>query len=148
MRLEMTEAKSERMLRQFRSLPVDHPEPIALLRQLEIAAAVAGELESLLSLVGPGWVGRPRLAQRSIGDYTIQVCLLSGRRDPGGLFFLRHEPPGPVALCLGERPTRSGLGSLSESVPCAHTALTRWRAAGGSRKTSSARANYELLRLK
>jgi hypothetical protein len=75
MRLEMTEAKSERMLRQFRSLPVDHPERIALLRQLEIAA-VAGELESLLSLVGPGWAGRPLLAQRRIGDYTIQVCFL------------------------------------------------------------------------
>jgi hypothetical protein len=45
--LELTESESERMLRQFRSLPVDHPERIALLRQLEIAAAVAGELESL-----------------------------------------------------------------------------------------------------
>jgi hypothetical protein len=53
-RLDLTEAESERNLRRFRSLPVDHPERIALLRQLEIAAAVAGELESLLSLVGPG----------------------------------------------------------------------------------------------
>jgi hypothetical protein len=87
MRLEMTEAKSERMLRQFRSLPVDHPERIALLRQLQIAAAIAGELESLLSLVGPGWAGRPRLAQRRIGDYTIQVCFLSGRRDPVAFSF-------------------------------------------------------------
>jgi hypothetical protein len=86
MRLEMTEAKSERMLRQFRSLPVDHPERIALLRQLQIAAAIAGELESLLSLVGPG-AGRPRLAQRRIGDYTIQVCFLSGRRDPVAFSF-------------------------------------------------------------
>ena len=59
MRLEMTEAKSERMLRQFRSLPVDHPERIVLLRQLECAAAVAGELESLLSLVGPGSARSP-----------------------------------------------------------------------------------------
>jgi hypothetical protein len=39
------------MLRQFRSLPVDHPERGALLRQPEIAAAVAGGLESLLGLV-------------------------------------------------------------------------------------------------
>ena len=52
-RLDLTEAESERMLRQFRSLPVDHPERIALLRQLEVAAAVAGEQESLLCLVGP-----------------------------------------------------------------------------------------------
>jgi hypothetical protein len=51
-RLKMTEAESERMLRQFRSLPVDQPERMALLRQLEIAAAVAGELESLLGLGG------------------------------------------------------------------------------------------------
>jgi hypothetical protein len=35
-----------------RSLPPDHPNRIALLRQLEIAAAVAGELESLLGLGG------------------------------------------------------------------------------------------------
>jgi hypothetical protein len=53
-RLEMTEAESERMLLQFRSLPVDHPDRGVLVRQLEIAAAVAGELESPLSLVGPG----------------------------------------------------------------------------------------------
>jgi hypothetical protein len=46
-RLEMTEAESERMLGQFRSLPVDHPDRGVLLRQLEIAAEVAGELESL-----------------------------------------------------------------------------------------------------
>jgi hypothetical protein len=58
-RLEMTEAASERMLRQFRSLPADHPDRIALLRQLEISAAVAGELESLLSLVGPGSARSP-----------------------------------------------------------------------------------------
>jgi hypothetical protein len=51
-RLELTESESERMLRQFRSLPIDHPDRIALLRQLEIAAAVAGELESLLGLGG------------------------------------------------------------------------------------------------
>jgi hypothetical protein len=43
-RLDLTEAESERKLRQFRLLPVDHPERIALLRQLEIAAAVAGDL--------------------------------------------------------------------------------------------------------
>jgi hypothetical protein len=55
----MTEAESERMLRQFRTLPVDHPERIALLSQLEIAAAVAGKLESLLSLVGPGSARSP-----------------------------------------------------------------------------------------
>jgi hypothetical protein len=55
----MTEAESERMLRRFRSLPVDHRERIALLRQLEIAAAVAGELESLLDLVGPDAVRSP-----------------------------------------------------------------------------------------
>jgi hypothetical protein len=48
----MTEANVERMRRRFRSLPADHPERGALLRQLEIAAAVAGELESLLDLVG------------------------------------------------------------------------------------------------
>ena len=58
-RLKMTEAESERMLRQFRSLPVDHPDRGVLVRQLEIAAAVAGELESLLSLVGPGSARSP-----------------------------------------------------------------------------------------
>jgi len=36
----------------FRSLSPDHPERGALLRQLEIAAAVAGELESLAALGG------------------------------------------------------------------------------------------------
>ena len=48
-RLKMTESDVERMRLRFRSLPVDHPERIALLRQLEIAAAVAGEPESLLA---------------------------------------------------------------------------------------------------
>jgi hypothetical protein len=40
------------MLRQFWSLPADHPDRGVLLRQLEIAAAVAGELESRLGLGG------------------------------------------------------------------------------------------------
>jgi hypothetical protein len=48
--LDLTESEVERMRRQFRSLPPDHPERSALLRQLEMAAAVAGELESLLDL--------------------------------------------------------------------------------------------------
>jgi hypothetical protein len=48
-RLDLTESDVERMRRRFRSLPSDHPERGALLRQLEIAAAVAGELESLLA---------------------------------------------------------------------------------------------------
>jgi hypothetical protein len=52
-RLDLAEAEPERMLRQFRSLPVDHPERLALLRGLEISAAVAQELESLLNIVGP-----------------------------------------------------------------------------------------------
>jgi hypothetical protein len=47
------------MRRRFRSLPPDHPERGALLRQLEIAAAVAGELESLLDLVGRDAVRSP-----------------------------------------------------------------------------------------
>jgi hypothetical protein len=51
-RLALTEGNVEQMRRQFRSLPPDHPERGALLRQLEIAATVAGELESLLGLVG------------------------------------------------------------------------------------------------
>jgi hypothetical protein len=52
-RLEITEANAEWMRRGFRSLPADHPERIVLLRQLEVAAAVAGELESLhLALCG------------------------------------------------------------------------------------------------
>jgi hypothetical protein len=51
-RLEMTESDVGRMRVRFRSLPPDHPERGALLRQLEIAAAVAGELESLLGLGG------------------------------------------------------------------------------------------------
>jgi hypothetical protein len=53
-RLSLTEAESERMRRQFRSLPADHPDRGVLLRQLECSAAVCAELESLLSLVGPG----------------------------------------------------------------------------------------------
>ena len=48
--MEITEAGVERIRRQFRSLPPDHPERGALLRQLEIAVAVAGELDSLLDL--------------------------------------------------------------------------------------------------
>jgi hypothetical protein len=51
-RLVLREAESERMLRRFRALPVDHPERVALLRQLEVAAGVAAELESLLDLEG------------------------------------------------------------------------------------------------
>jgi hypothetical protein len=47
-RLDLMEAEVERMRRRFRSLPPDHPDRGALLRQLEIAAAVAGELESAL----------------------------------------------------------------------------------------------------
>ena len=58
-RLEMTEANVEWMRRRFRSLPADHPDRGVLLRQLEISAAVAGELESLLSLVGPGSARSP-----------------------------------------------------------------------------------------
>ena len=48
-RLDLTESDVERMRRRFRSLSPDHPERGALLRQLEIAAAVAGEPESLLA---------------------------------------------------------------------------------------------------
>ena len=51
-RLDLTESDVERMRLRFRSLSPDHPERGALLRQLEIAAAVAGELESLLGLGG------------------------------------------------------------------------------------------------
>ena len=51
-RLDLTESDVERMRRRFRSLSPDHPERGALLRQLEIAAAVAGELESLAALGG------------------------------------------------------------------------------------------------
>jgi hypothetical protein len=58
-RLAMTEADVERMRRRFRSLPADHPDRSALLRQLEIAAAVAAELESLLSLEGHGSARSP-----------------------------------------------------------------------------------------
>lgn len=58
-RLDLTEAEVERLRRQFRSLPPDHPERGALLRQLEVAAAVAGELESLLGLVGRDAVRSP-----------------------------------------------------------------------------------------
>jgi hypothetical protein len=58
-RLEMTESDVERMRRQFGSLPPDHPDRGTLLRQLEIAAAVAGELESLLDLVGRDAVRSP-----------------------------------------------------------------------------------------
>ena len=58
-RLVLTEAEVERVRRQFGSLPPDHPERGALLRQLEIAAAVAEELESLLSLVGRDAVRSP-----------------------------------------------------------------------------------------
>jgi hypothetical protein len=49
---ELTESNVERMRLRFRSLSPDHTERGALLRQLEIAAAVAGELESLLGLGG------------------------------------------------------------------------------------------------
>jgi hypothetical protein len=59
-RLDLTESNVERMRRQFRSLPDDHPDrAVPLLRQLEIAAAVAGELESLLDLVGRDAVRSP-----------------------------------------------------------------------------------------
>jgi hypothetical protein len=58
-RLALREAESERMLLRFRSLPVDHSERFTLLHQLEIGAAVAGELESLLGLVGRGAVRSP-----------------------------------------------------------------------------------------
>lgn len=57
-RLDLTEAEVERMRRRFRSLPPAHPERGTLLRQLEIAAAVAGELGSLLGLVGRDAVWR------------------------------------------------------------------------------------------
>jgi hypothetical protein len=53
MRLEMTEANVALLRTRWRGLPPGHPERGTLLRQLEIAAAVAGELESLLTLVGP-----------------------------------------------------------------------------------------------
>ena len=51
-RLDLTESDVERMRLRFRSLSPDHPERGALLRQLEIAAAVAGELESVDALGG------------------------------------------------------------------------------------------------
>jgi hypothetical protein len=50
-RLQLTEAESERLLVRFRSLPADHPERFTLLRQLEISAAVAGELTDLEGLI-------------------------------------------------------------------------------------------------
>ena len=72
----------------FRSLPPDHSDRIALLRKLEIAAAVAGELESLLGLVRPGSARsayafvqsqadqrRARLPQRA-GEGIISIALL------------------------------------------------------------------------
>jgi xanthine/CO dehydrogenase XdhC/CoxF family maturation factor len=46
---DLTEAEVKRMRMRFRSLSPDHRERGALLRQLEIAAAVAGEPESLLA---------------------------------------------------------------------------------------------------
>ena len=49
---------SGRMQMRSRSLSRDHPEG-ALLRQLEIAAAVARRLESLLGLAGPGSARSP-----------------------------------------------------------------------------------------
>jgi hypothetical protein len=51
-RLTLTDNNVEQMRRRFRALPANHPERIALLRRLEVAAAVAGELESLLGLGG------------------------------------------------------------------------------------------------
>jgi hypothetical protein len=51
--LDLTEAEVERMRLRFRELPANHPKRGDLLRQLEVAAAVAGELTSLLELVGP-----------------------------------------------------------------------------------------------
>ena len=64
-RLDLTEAEVERMRRPFRSLPPGHPERGALLRHLEIAAAVTGELESLLGLVGRDAVRSPYAAVES-----------------------------------------------------------------------------------
>jgi hypothetical protein len=64
-RLEMTEADVKRMRLRFRELPVDHPKRGDLLRQLEISAAVAGELESLLDLAGPDAAKSPYAAVES-----------------------------------------------------------------------------------
>jgi hypothetical protein len=58
-RLEMTEANVERMRRAVPVASGGSPDRRVLLRQLEIAAAVAGELESLLSLVGHGSARSP-----------------------------------------------------------------------------------------
>jgi hypothetical protein len=58
-RLALRESEVEQLRRRFRSLPGDHPGRDALRRQLEIGAAVAGELESLLELVGRGAVRSP-----------------------------------------------------------------------------------------
>ena len=58
-RLEMTEGHVALLRTRWRALPADHPDRGAVLRQLECAAAVAGELESLLTLVGPGSARSP-----------------------------------------------------------------------------------------
>ena len=50
-RLRLNEVESERMLLRFRSLPADDSRRFALLRQLEIAAAVCAELTDLEGLI-------------------------------------------------------------------------------------------------
>lgn len=62
-RLSLRESEVEQLRRRFRALPSGHPERAALRRQLEVGAAVAGELESLLELVGRGAVKSPYAAE-------------------------------------------------------------------------------------
>lgn len=49
-RLELTEGHVDEMRTRWRKLPADDRKRPELLRQLEVSAAVCGELESLLSL--------------------------------------------------------------------------------------------------
>lgn len=59
-RLELGEEHVEEMRRRWRALPVGHEARPVLLRQLEVAAAICSELQSLLSLnntSGPGILG-------------------------------------------------------------------------------------------
>jgi hypothetical protein len=50
-RLQLSEVESGQMLRRFRALPADDSRRFALLRQLEIAAAVSAELQDLENLI-------------------------------------------------------------------------------------------------
>jgi hypothetical protein len=119
-RLTLVESNVEQMRRRFRSLPADHPDRGALLRQLEAAAAVASELESTAELDRPG--GRVRRMRWSNRRDVTRAGRVQFSNAPYPRWLRGHG--GPVRPAYW---TLSALGGPSGIVRC------RARPSGGNR---------------